>query len=325
MQSFAREDLAIKQYDEICTETKTLAARAAVFQGFAGGCFLLAMFAFFLYAYSMGSLLIQYQVINPVSGKPYNIFEVVAATQASVMAMMTLAGITPILPAISRALICGKKIFDVIEREPQIKSLPNAIENIRLKDKISFKDVHFRYPTAPDGSRDTFQGVSFDIKAGTSTAIVGPSGSGKSTIVQMINRFYVPSKGTIEFDGTNLENLSMSSLRNIIGYVSQEPVLILGTIRENLMYGNKDANEEDLREALRLANATFVEQLENGIDSYVGAASVMALSGGQKQRIAIARALIKKPRILILDEATSALDTKSEKEVQDAIDSIKQK
>lgn len=246
------------------------------------GLFLLAMFAFFLYAYTVASYLIQYQVINPVSGKPYNIFEIVAATQASIMSMMTLAGMIPVFPAIQRALICGKKVFDVIEREPQISSQPNAIENIRLNEKITFTDVHFRYPTAPEGSRDCFMGVNFDIKAGTSTAIVGPSGSGKSTIVQLINRFYVPTKGTIAFDGTDLKNLSMSALRNIIGYVSQEPVLILGTIRENLMYGNKDATEEDIKEALALANATFVDQLENGIDSYVGAASVMALSGGQK-------------------------------------------
>ena len=164
------------------------------------------------------------------------------------------------------------------------------------------------------------------VKAGTSTAIVGPSGSGKSTIVQMINRFYDPAEGSINFDKTDLRDMNLKSLREQIGCVSQEPVLILGTIRENMLYGNRDASVKDIEEALHLANASFVlTQMEKGLDTYVGAASVMNLSGGQKQRIAIARALIKKPKILIFDEATSALDPKSEAEVQSAIESIEEK
>lgn len=116
----------------------------------------------------------------------------------------------------------------------------------------------------------------------------------------------------------------MTSLRDIIGYVSQEPVLILGTIRDNLLYGNKNATEQDIKVALERADATFVKELEKGIDTYVGSGSVMNLSGGQKQRIAIARALIKNPKILVLDEATSALDPKSEAEVQNAITKIQE-
>jgi len=114
----------------------------------------------------------------------------------------------------------------------------------------------------------------------------------------------------------------LTALRSVIGYVSQEPVLILGTIRDNLTFGNKDASEEDMRDVLERADATFVFQLEKGLDTYVGSGSVLNLSGGQKQRIAIARALIKKPKILVLDEATSALDPKSEAEVQGAIAKI---
>jgi len=116
----------------------------------------------------------------------------------------------------------------------------------------------------------------------------------------------------------------LTSLRDIIGYVSQEPVLILGTIRDNLLYGNKNATEQDIKVALERADATFVKELEKGIDTYVGSGSVMNLSGGQKQRIAIARALIKNPKILVLDEATSALDPKSEAEVQNAITKIQE-
>lgn len=138
----------------------------------------------------------------------------------------------------------------------------------------------------------------------------------------MIERFYDPMQGEICFDTTNIKDIRLKVLRESIGYVSQEPVLILGTIRENLLYGNKDATEEDIERALKLAKATFVYEMEHKLDTYIGSASVLNLSGGQKQRIAIARALIKHPKILILDEATSALDPQSEKEVQEAIDYI---
>ena len=156
----------------------------------------------------------------------------------------------------------------------------------------------------------------FTIKAGTSTAIVGPSGSGKSTIVQLINRFYDPEAGTISYGVDNIKKLKVSQLREMIGWVGQEPVLIIGTIRENLRYGNANADEAQMKAALKQASALdFVEDLENGLDTYVGTASILNLSGGQKQRIAIARALIKNPKILVLDEATSALDPRSEAEV----------
>jgi ABC-type multidrug transport system fused ATPase/permease subunit len=159
---------------------------------------------------------------------------------------------------------------------------------------------------------------SFRIKASRTTAIVGPSGMGKSTIVQLVQRFYDPTnpEGKLKFDQTDLKDIDLVALRDRIGYVSQEPVLIMGTVRENLLFGNADATEQDCFDALKAANANFVlEELEDGLDTYVGTQSVVNMSGGQKQRIAIARALIKKPCILILDEATSALDPKSENEV----------
>ena len=164
--------------------------------------------------------------------------------------------------------------------------------------------------------------MSFTIKGGETTAIVGPSGSGKSTIVQMLERFYTPKSGDIYFDEVNIKDIKLRTLRESIGYVSQEPVLVLGTIKDNLLLGNKDASNEEMMAAIKQANATFIFDLPEKLDTYVGSAAVLNLSGGQKQRIAIARALIKLPKMLILDEATSALDPKSEKEVQDAIDYI---
>ena len=136
----------------------------------------------------------------------------------------------------------------------------------------------------------------------------------------MLQRFYDAAEdGLIQIDGIDIKNIHLKTLRETIGYVSQEPVLMIGTIRENLLFGNRDATEQDCVEALYQANAGFVFELEKGMDTYVGTAGIVNMSGGQKQRIAIARALIKKPKILIFDEATSALDPKSEIDVQKAI------
>lgn len=148
-----------------------------------GGMFLFLMFGFFLYSYAVASVLLERKVINPSTGIEYTIFDIVTVSQATLLSIMTFAGIIPIFPGIVKALVMGKKVMDVINRVPTIKSAEKAIEQVQLLDSIKFKGVHFKYPTAVDRSRPTFQGVDFEIKAGTSTAIVGPSGSGKSTIV----------------------------------------------------------------------------------------------------------------------------------------------
>ena len=138
----------------------------------------------------------------------------------------------------------------------------------------------------------------------------------------MIERYYQPTNGEIYLDQANIKNIKLKKLRESIGYVSQEPVLIMGSIKDNLLLGNRDASDSDIIAALKQANATFILDMPDKLNTYVGSSAVMNLSGGQKQRIAIARALVKKPKLLILDEATSALDPRSEKEVQDAIDQI---
>jgi len=188
--------------------------------------------------------------------------------------------------------------------------------------QITFHDVHFHYPSRPNVK--IFKGLDLNIQSGETLAIVGPSGGGKSTVVQMIERFYDPLYGKIMYEGNDLKDLNIKWYRDQIGFVGQEPELFNTTIGANIQFGYPDATQEEIEEAARQANAhNFIMGFPNGYDTEVGENGTQ-ISGGQKQRIAIARAIIKKPKILILDEATSALDTESERVVQEAIDQLMQ-
>ncbi|KAI1725030.1 ABC transporter transmembrane region domain-containing protein [Ditylenchus destructor] len=188
---------------------------------------------------------------------------------------------------------------------------------------ISFEDVSFTYTNRPN--HQVLHGLSLKINSGQTVALCGPSGSGKSTIAAILERLYEPQSGIITIDGNNLRDLDPYWLRrNVIGIISQEPVLFATTLEENIRYGKTDATDDEIREAARLANAdSFIEHFPHGYKTVVGERGV-TLSGGQKQRIAIARALLKNPPILILDEATSALDAESERMVQLALENAMQ-
>merc|ERR1711994_836653 len=190
-----------------------------------------------------------------------------------------------------------------------------------LKGQIEAKNITFSYHSAPDVK--VLDDVSFNVPAGSSLAIVGPSGSGKSTVISLIERFYDYESGSIVMDGSHpINDYDLSYLRSSIGLVSQMPLLFDTTITENIRGGLMTATKEDIEEAAKSANAhDFIMKLDDGYETMVGELGGK-LSGGQRQRIAIARALLPKPSILLLDEATSVLDSKSEKEVQSAIDSI---
>ena len=189
------------------------------------------------------------------------------------------------------------------------------------KGDIVFSDVSFKYK-----SRDAMilNHLNLTIHENEMVGIVGESGCGKSTILKLLMRLYGPSSGVISWNGVNVEDLSMEWIRDQISYVAQEPVLFSGTIRENLLYGRVDASEEEMVEAAKLVKADgFIRQFPKGYDTYVGELG-SSLSGGQKQRIAIARALLRHPRVLVLDEATSALDSQSEEIVQEAMNGIRE-
>ncbi|KAL9239953.1 hypothetical protein vseg_014223 [Gypsophila vaccaria] len=219
----------------------------------------------------------------------------------------------------SEAASAGEKIMEVIKRVPEIDSENmNGLKLENVSGEVEFKGVEFAYSSRPDSI--IFHSFSLVAPAGKTVAFVGESGSGKSTAVALLQRFYDPLGGQILLDGVAIDKLQLKWLRSQMGLVSQEPALFATTIKENILFGKVDATTEEVIEASKASNAhNFISQLPQGYDTQVGERGVQ-MSGGQKQRIAIARAIIKKPRILLLDEATSALDSESERVVQEALD-----
>ena len=209
-----------------------------------------------------------------------------------------------------------ERFIEITDTEPDIKDTPGAKELRCSGGEIDFENVTFTYG---EGGRDVLSAFSLKIKKGEQLAVVGPSGAGKTTLCALIPRFYEPASGKILIDGTDIKDVTLRSLRSIIGVVEQDVYLFSGSVRENIAYGRDGATDEEIRKAASLAGALdFIEELPNGFDTYVGERGVK-LSGGQKQRIAIARVFLKDPPILILDEATSALDNESERLVRDSL------
>lgn len=226
--------------------------------------------------------------------------------------------LTSVNNRIQESAAAGKRIFEILDTEPQIRDLESAIELQEFNDSIGFEDVRFSY----DPESIVLDGINLRVKKGEVVAIVGPSGSGKSTLVDLIPRFHDPSEGRILIDGNDLRNVTIKSLRNQIGIVTQETILFNDTVRNNIAYGLEDCEIERIINAAKAANAyNFIMEMPKQFDSVIGDRGVK-LSGGERQRLSLARAILKNPPIFILDEATSALDTESELLVQEAIDRL---
>ncbi|MBN1498711.1 MAG: ABC transporter ATP-binding protein [Spirochaetes bacterium] len=212
-----------------------------------------------------------------------------------------------------------ERFIEIMDIEPDITDRKNAYVFSPVKGLVSFNHVSFKYESSHGNVLDN---ISFDIEAGKTIAFVGESGAGKSTVVSLIPRFYEPLKGTIQIDGHDISGLKQKFLRDNIGIVQQNVFLFDSTIKENILYGNPNATDEQVQKAVRLANIeSFIKSLPDGLDTPVGERGVK-LSGGQKQRISIARVFLKNPPILIFDEATSSLDTESEKLIQQSMKTL---
>ena len=211
-----------------------------------------------------------------------------------------------------------QRVYEILDTQPIIQNPENPVPLENITGSIQFENVFFGYQDTPQVIHD----ASFDVLPGQTVALVGPSGAGKSTIIKLLLRFFDPNSGTIRLDGHDIRTLDRKSFLSQIGLVPQETLLFGGTVRENILYGKLDATEAELEEAAQKANAhEFITNMEKGYDTIVGEKGTK-LSGGERQRIAIARAILKDPKILVLDEATSSLDNRSESLIQEGLETL---
>ncbi|MBD1823809.1 ABC transporter ATP-binding protein [Cyanobacteria bacterium FACHB-DQ100] len=253
------------------------------------------------------------QVIN----RQFSIGELVAFNSYLLFILQPILLIGFAAPAIAQAAASAQRVYEVLDAEIEIRDRPNAIPFVKCGGRITFENVSFRYPGA---TTEALRGVSFETKPNELIAILGMTGSGKSTIVNLLPRFYDPTRGAVRIDGHDVREFSLTSLRSRIGIVFQETTLFAGTLRENIAYAKSDASLAEIVEAAKTAQIhDFIAGLPDGYDTIVGERGV-GLSGGQRQRIAIARTLLTDYRILILDDSTSAVDAKTAAEIQTALD-----
>ncbi|KAG8385354.1 hypothetical protein BUALT_Bualt03G0034400 [Buddleja alternifolia] len=311
--SYTGEKQATEKYDSKLQIAYASTVKQGLASGFGVGTVLFIIFSTYGLAIWYGARLI--------IEKGYNGGIVVNVIMSIMTGGISLGQTSPCLNAFAAGQAAAYKMFETIERKPKIDAADNSgivLEDI--KGDIELKDVYFRYPARPEVQ--IFAGFSLNVPSGKTAALVGQSGSGKSTVISLVERFYDPDGGEILIDGVNLKNLSLRWIRENMGLVSQEPILFATSIKENILYGKEDATDEEIRRSIELANAAkFIDRLPQGLDTMVGEHGTQ-LSGGQKQRIAIARAILKNPKILLLDEATSALDAESERIVQEALDNV---
>lgn len=221
--------------------------------------------------------------------------------------------------SVKNGLAAAERVFEVLDVENEITSKENAVQKDAFESDITISNINFKYE-----DEKVLKNFSLQVKKGETVALVGQSGSGKSTIANLLTRFYDVNEGTISIDGIDIKDLDLQSLRGLMGLVTQDSILFNDTIKANISLGKPNATDEEIIEALKIANAfEFVQDLPKGIHTNIGD-SGNKLSGGQKQRLSIARAVLKNPPIMILDEATSALDTESEKFVQVALENMMQ-
>ncbi|KAL0542708.1 hypothetical protein IC582_017782 [Cucumis melo] len=313
--SFCSEKKVMDLYEKKCEDPVKNGVRLGLVSGAGFGFSFFALFCTNAFCFYIGSILVNHGMATFPE-----VFKVFFALTISAMGVSQTSALAP---DSSKAKDSAASIFEILDSKPKIDS--SSSEGVTLTSvigNIEFDHVSFKYPTRPD--IQIFRDLCLRIPSGKTVALVGESGSGKSTVISLIERFYDPDSGRTLLDGVEIHKFKLSWLRQQMGLVSQEPILFNETIRSNIAYGKPEnaASEEEIIGAAKAANAhNFISSLPEGYETTVGERGVQ-LSGGQKQRIAIARAILKNPKILLLDEATSALDAESERVVQDALDRV---
>ncbi|KAH0550179.1 multidrug resistance protein homolog 49-like isoform X1 [Cotesia glomerata] len=315
--AFGGEKVEVNRYTAKLVPAEKTGIKRGMWSGVGGGIMWFIIYLSYAVAFWYGVQLILED--RPKLEKEYTPAVLVIVFFGVLAGAQNMGLTSPHLEAFAVARGSAATVFQVIDRVPTIDSLSTQGQKLSaVNGDIEFKDVYFKYPARKDVK--VLQGLNLKIKSGETVALVGGSGCGKSTCLQLIQRLYDPLQGQVLLDGVDIAKLNVGWMRSYIGVVGQEPVLFDTTIRENIRYGNDNVTEEEMIKAAKEANAhDFISKLPEGYDSPVGERGSQ-LSGGQKQRIAIARALVRKPKILILDEATSALDLHSEATVQRALD-----
>lgn len=290
--------------------------------GIKGGLFR-ALFSSFILLVVFGSIIgIIFVGFKMVNTGEISIGTLVSFITFSSMVGASMGSLSTLIADFQRAIGATERVFDLLDEQPEVTSEHRPVigPNDVINGDIDINNLHFAYKSRKD--QPVFTGLSLNIKEGSSLALVGPSGIGKSTLASILMRFYQPDSGELLINGKDVNEFHLSAYRAQVGVVPQEVLLFGGTIYENILYGNPDASKEEVMEAARLANAhEFISGFTEGYETVVGERG-MKLSGGQRQRIAIARAILKNPKLLILDEATSSLDNESERLVQEALNTL---
>lgn len=312
VKSFGREGYETRRYDAAMEKTFRASLKMAVYN---------SLFTSVMMFLGFGSIaaIMWYGGREVIAGH-LSLAMITGFLMYGISIAASLGGLGGLYGQLNAAIGGVQRVFEILDTQPSVRDAPEAAILPASQGRLSFKDVSFSY----EQDVPVLQDVSLEVQPGEVLALVGPSGAGKSTIFNLIPRFYDPTRGSIQLDGQDLRWITQESLRSQLAIVPQETLLFGGTIRENILYGRLDADQDEMIAAARAANAhEFIMSFPDGYETVVGERGTK-LSGGQRQRIAIARAILKDPRILLLDEATSSLDNESEGLVQEALERLMQ-